>query len=343
MILIVTAAEDITAKVVIDALHALGRRDVFRLNLEAAHDDYAFTWTAGRHGITWSLRSHVDPATVVTSENVRAVYWRRLAVAQDGPMMSIPQSGRLDHHEVFWSLKWLLESLPARLFPFGHPEAHAAGDNKHRQTAAALRTGFTLPESCHSNDIAALRDFIRERQEVAIKAMRVSAVTTTGHAADARHIACKAFDPDFLAAQLEEAGPTQLFCQEAMQRRQDLRIMVFPHETVAASIDTTGLPDNKLDWRESTLDVAHGIVPLPEAFEAQLRQFLSLMGLTAGFFDFAQPEEGPPVFFECNTNAEWYWVEWMTGHPLSEAVARELIRTADAAASESPEGPASGA
>ena len=37
---------------------------------------------------------------------------------------------------------------------------------------------------------------------------------------------------------------------------------------------------------------------------------------------------GPPIFFECNTNAEWYWVEWMTGHPLSKAVAEELIRTA---------------
>lgn len=328
MILIVTASGDLTAKVVIEALHSLGHRDVFRLNLEEAHEHYDLAWTAGREGIQWSLRDRREPAVVITPENITAVYWRRLAVAQDGPMLSIPQSASLDNFEMFWSLKWLIEALPEQLFPFGHPQAHAAGDNKHRQIAAALASGFTVPESCHSNDPMALAAFIRRQPEIALKAMRVSAVTTSGDAADARHIACKAFAPDFLLTQLESAGRTQLFCQQAIQRRHDLRIMVFPRETIAAIIDTTKLPDNKLDWREDTLELAHGIQPVSPEFDRQLRHYLSLMGLTAGFFDFAQPASGPPIFFECNTNAEWYWVEWMTGHPLSKSVAEELIRTA---------------
>ena len=48
------------------------------------------------------------------------------------------------------------------------------------------------------------------------------------------------------------------------------------------------------------------------------------MELKAGYFDFARPEEGPPVFFECNTNAQWYWIEQITGHPISEAIAQGL-------------------
>ncbi len=327
MILIVTSQNDQTATRVIAALAALGRPDVVRLNLEEAHESHDFTWLAKQNGSHWSLRSRSEPDVSVTSESLTAVYWRRAAVAQDGAMLALPTSANLDQQEVFWSLKWLLESLPARLFPLGHPHSHAMGDNKHRQIAAALEVGFTIPESFHSNNLAALRDFIRSQSEIALKAMRVSAVSSTGAADDARHIACKAFAPEFLLHALENVTQSQLFCQQAVRRHEDLRIMVFPSETIVAAIDTSELPDNKLDWREDTLRLAHRILPIDPDFDRQLRQFLALMNLTTGYFDFAQPETGPPIFFECNTNAEWYWIEHLTASPIAGTVARELART----------------
>jgi len=330
LILLVTARNDHSAGVILDALSDLGHREVFRLNLEEAHAGYALTWSVGGKGIHWSLRSRAEPVAEIRSDTVSAVYWRRAAVAQDGAMLSIPNSANLDAFELFWSLKWLLESLPEDLFPMGHPNAHAAADNKHRQLAAALRVGFRIPDSFHSNDLPALRGFIRSQPSVALKAMRVSAVTSTGDAADARHIACKEFAPEFLLEVLDGVAQCQLFCQRAIRRDRDLRIMVLPSETIAAAIDTTRLADNKLDWREDTLDTPHHIVPVPPAFDRQLRDYLALMNLTAGFFDFAQPEGGPPVFFECNTNAEWYWIEWMTGHPIARAIAEELLATSRA-------------
>jgi hypothetical protein len=327
MILIVTSRNDITANHVITALAELGHTDVFRLNLEEAHEHYVLTWSAGQKGIHWSLRSRSEPAITVTSESLTTVYWRRAAVAQDGPMLALPTSANLDQQEVFWSLKWLLESLPTRLFPLGHPHRHAAGDNKHRQIAMALEVGFAIPESFHSNDLPSLRTFIRNQPEIALKAMRVSAVSSTGAADDARHIACKAFKPEFLLNTLKDLSLCQLFCQQAVQRHHDLRIMVFPSETIVATIDTSDLPDNKLDWREDTLRLTHRIQPIAPDFDRQLRQFLSLMNLTAGYFDFAQPETGPPIFFECNTNAEWYWIEHLTAHPIARTVAEELVRS----------------
>jgi hypothetical protein len=327
MILIVTASNDLTADLILNALAAQGHTAVFRLNLEEAHEHYALIWSAGPMGIQWSLRSLREPGLLITSDTVSAVYWRRAAVAQDGPMLALPTSANLDQQEIFWSLKWLLESLPARLFPLGHPNSHAAGDNKHRQVAAALEVGFTIPESFHSNDLTALRGFIKDQPAIALKAMRVSAVSTTGAAAEARHIACKSFQSDFLLNVIKDVSRCQLFCQEAVQRKHDLRIMVFPSETIVATIDTSQLPDNKLDWREDTLQLAHRIEPIAPAFDLQLRRFLALMNLSAGYFDFAQPASGPPVFFECNTNAEWYWIEHLTGHPISKTVAHELLCT----------------
>ena len=329
MILIVTSRNDRTAGAVIEALADLGRSDTFRLDLDEAHADHALTWSADGGGIRWSLRSRQDPSCVVSSENLTAIYWRRVSYVSDLRMMSVPASADLDASEVFWSLKWLLESLPSCYFPFGHPQAHATADNKHLQVAAALKVGFAIPESFHSNDPGDLRTFVSSRSELAVKALRVSAVTSTGDIADARHIACKAFPTARLLQALDGAPSTQLFCQQAIRRPHDLRIMVFPNETIAAAIDTSRLPDNKLDWREDSLQVAHRIVPVDPAFDRQLRAYLSEMGLTAGFFDFAEPEAGPPVFFECNTNAEWYWIEWLTKHPIARAVARELAAASD--------------
>ena len=333
MILIVTSSNDLTAGLIITALLEQGHTDFFRLNLEEAHEHYALIWSAGERGIEWSLRSRREPELVITSESVSAVYWRRVSVAQDGPMLALPTSANLDEQEVFWSLKWLLESLPARLFPLGHPYSHAAGDNKHRQLVAALEVGFTIPESFHSNDLPALRGFIEQQQAIALKAMRVSAVSTTGAADDARHIACKSFQSDFLLNVIKDVARCQLFCQAAVQRKHDLRIMVFPSETIVATIDTSKLPDNKLDWREDSLQLAHGIETIAPEFDQQLRRFLALMNLSAGYFDFAQPSSGPPIFFECNTNAEWYWIEHLTGHPISTKVAQELMRTSASAGS----------
>jgi hypothetical protein len=84
--------------------------------------------------------------------------------------------------------------------------------------------------------------------------------------------------------------------------------------------------ENRLDWREDFLHDPHRIVAIEPEFDRQLREFLSIMNLRAGFFDFAQPDDGPPVFFECNTNGGWLWLERENHLPVSEAVARELAR-----------------
>ncbi len=325
MIVIVTYPGDLTADFVKNALSQLGRDDVFLLELEKAHEKYEFSWQASDTRQDWTLRSRLNPETPLTSENISSIYWRRVAIAPGTPMLGLPTSDNLDDFEIFWSLRWLLESMPDNLFPLGHPHSHACAENKHRQITAARKVGFRIPSSCHSNDSTVLSQFIAAQEQIALKAMRVPALTRTGNYVESRHIACKAFAPEFLLEKLKEDRRTQLFCQKAIQRKRDLRIMVFPHTTIAAEIDTTKLPDNKLDWREFSLDAAHEIVPISPEFDKQMREYLALMNINVGYFDFAVPEDGPPIFFECNTNAQWLWIEKVTGYPISEAIARELI------------------
>lgn len=325
MIVIVAGEQDVTAKWVTDALVRAGRGDIFWVDLEKAHENLLITWSAGEEGVSWMLRSRNNPEKVLIPKNITAIWWRRIVSRLDSPMMGLPTSTNLDQYEIFWSLRWLLESLPHDKFPLGHPSAHSRGENKHLQMQAALKAGFIIPESFHANDIAALRGFISTQQNIALKAIRMPGVLRPGSTEEGRHIACTSFTQAFLLEKLKSVERTQLFCQQAVQRAKDLRIMVFPKETIAVEIDTSTLPDNKLDWREHSLTVAHQVVPIDPAFDRQLRHYLEIMNLTAGFFDFAAPEVGPPVFFECNTNAQWGWIEHLTGHPISEAVALELM------------------
>ena len=54
-------------------------------------------------------------------------------------------------------------------------------------------------------------------------------------------------------------------------------------------------------------------------------------GLNFGCFDIAVTPSGEFVFFECNPNGQWLWIEEFTGAPIGKAIA-ELLRTASQSA-----------
>lgn len=328
MIVIVATSNDSAIEQVVEALERLGRTDVFWLDLETAMEDVVLDSRVRNGKLQWSCWSKKRPDLVCSPETASAVYWRRPVSHHGSPLLGIPTSGNLDQVEIFSSIRWHLESLPASKFPLGHPWVFTRAENKHRQIEVAGRLGFRLPETLHSNDPERLAAFAREHSPVAVKALRVPAVRSGDDLLKARHISCRAFDGAQLADQLSGRERCQLYCQEAIARKRDWRITVLPHQTVCAEIDTSPLEGNKLDWREHSLELPHKIVELDPAFERQLRTFLAEMELTSGYFDFAVPDVGPPVFFECNTNAQWLWIQQVTGYPIAEAIARELMSVA---------------
>lgn len=42
-------------------------------------------------------------------------------------------------------------------------------------------------------------------------------------------------------------------------------------------------------------------------------------------FDIAVTKTNEAVFFECNPNGQWLWVENLTGLPIGKAIADELL------------------
>lgn len=326
MIIIVSTANDSAVSSVMAALEKKSRRDVMWLNLETAFTDVSFQSQVGPKGLSWSIQSRKHPELVATPENITAVYWRRPVSYLGSPFMGIPTSKNLDAVEIFWSIRWHLEALPAKLFPLGHPWSFARAENKHRQMETAVKLGFSVPATLHSNQPQLLEEFARNHSEVALKALRMPAVSLDGDVMKARHIHCKSFSGQKLADRLSTVDQCQLYCQETISRPADWRITILPHRVICAEINVSSLPEDVLDWRQFTENLPHRIIPVDSAFEAKLRAFLREMDIPAGYFDFAAPASGPPIFFECNTNAQWLWLEQITGYGYGEAIAEELCR-----------------
>ncbi|OKH31985.1 hypothetical protein NIES2101_41085 [Calothrix sp. HK-06] len=53
--------------------------------------------------------------------------------------------------------------------------------------------------------------------------------------------------------------------------------------------------------------------------------YMKAFGINFGCFDIAYSKSGEYVFFECNPNGQWLWIEELTGAPISKAVADMLI------------------
>jgi hypothetical protein len=128
-----------------------------------------------------------------------------------------------------------------------------------------------------------------------------------------------------LAGLLEAELEVAIYCQERIDKVADIRVNVLPGQTVACRIDTSGLPAGQVDWRMTTFKHPHEVIPMPADLDAQCRALLAALDLKWGAFDFGQTAAGAWVFFECNPNGQWLWVELAAGAPLAQIVARRLL------------------
>jgi hypothetical protein len=92
----------------------------------------------------------------------------------------------------------------------------------------------------------------------------------------------------------------------------------------ACRIESRGDDLTADDYRFDTKGLAHIAQECPE-LEGRLHGYMKALGLNFGCFDVMVARSGEPVFLECNPNGQWLWVEKMTGLPIGEGVARELM------------------
>ncbi|MGE0724907.1 MAG: hypothetical protein AB7O45_11055 [Alphaproteobacteria bacterium] len=327
-LLIVATESDPHADAVVEALGRAGFDDFLRL--DASRADRANAIEAHPADGRWRIAVRARPERFVDSRSVRAVYLRRLAGGSDVMRLFQPDAETLDRAETFAAVRWLVESLPAERFPFGHPIPLLAAENKLRQLAVARAVGLRTPETLYGNEAETLARFAEARGEVAVKPLANPILVDEGYAQHAALYAARRPGTD-LAQAIRARGQTQLYLQGRIAKRADLRLMVFPGRVLGCEIETGILGAEAMDWRPEIPRIPHRIVPVPADLEAKARAYLAAIGIGAGYFDFAVLDDGSHVFFECNPNAEWTWIARRTGHPVADEIAAELVAAVRAA------------
>jgi hypothetical protein len=196
--------------------------------------------------------------------------------------------------------------------------------NKLLQLRVAVEVGLTTPKSVFTNDAAVARQFAEIHPEIVIKPLHAPfAINEASSRATTRFMA-KVASRKSIEDYLLKSNSIVLFGQSKVSKTADIRANILPAVSLCCLIDSGQLSD--VDWRPATLELPHRTIEMPEQIERRCRQFLSMMNLKWGAFDFGIDKSGEWIFFECNPNGQWLWLELKTQCKLSQAFAEELVR-----------------
>lgn len=325
MILIITSKRDGHIESVSKHLDAAGIKWV-RLNTEdlTTNADITITPTNGS-GII-HLR---DSGRTVDLKKIRCVWFRK----PDPVNLSHLTLDEGSHDYVEAEVTEVLHGVYAMLRharwvndPFQTRLAH----RKLFQLQVAYRLGFRTPQTLVTNNAeTALRFADEVGGDLAIKSLGALNVTqdiggqTRQFGIFTRRIS-RAELQEF--RQLIPHMPTQF--QEFVPKLYELRITCVGREQVfACRIEPRPGELTDEDCRLDIHSLKHVACECPELHD-KLHAYMEAFGLNFGCFDIAITKSGEPVFFECNPNGQWLWVENLTGLPIGKAIAEALLAMA---------------
>ena len=79
--------------------------------------------------------------------------------------------------------------------------------------------------------------------------------------------------------------------------------------------------------RAEVYDLPHRVLTLPQSVGTQCIDLVSRLGLMFGAIDLILAPDGRYLFLEINPNGQWYWLEEITGVPLTTTISRPMRGT----------------
>jgi len=323
MILIVTSKKDGHVEAVSPHLDAAGIQWI-RLNTEdlATNADITITPTTGSGVIR--IR---DSGRIVDLQKIRCVWFRKpdpvnlshLALDEGSHDYVEAEFNEILHgvYAMLRHARWINDPFQTRL-------AH----RKLLQLQIANRLGFKTPQTLVTNNAGTALRFAAEiGADLAIKSLGALNVTQE---VGGQTMQYGIFTRRISRAELEEFQdkiphlPTQF--QEFIEKRYELRITCVGKRVFTCRIEPRPGEITDEDCRFDIRSLNHVACECPELHE-KLHTYMKEFGLNFGCFDVAITKTGEAVFFECNPNGQWLWIENLTGQPIGKAIAEELMTT----------------
>jgi len=221
-----------------------------------------------------------------------------------------------------------LYALLHRAFWINHPLTSRLAHRKMLQLNVARRVGFQTPRTLITNNVEnALAFAARCAWNLAIKSL--GSLSVTSHAQDGTvqyGIFTRRIGQEELLALQGTIPYMPTVFQEYIAKRHELRVTVVGKQIFACRIDSQANELTREDMRFDVRSLRHEIVQCPHPIAEKLLAYMQAFQLNFGCFDLAVSNDGTYVFFECNPNGQYAWVEELTGAPISAAIADMLIQ-----------------
>ena len=326
-ILIITCKNDTHPNSVIEILNK-ENIPYFRLNTEALMTEYEFGWfhQSGSKPSFFIKDKNTDE-TILGNE-VYSIWYRRPVLPEDLPYYSCENKEinkhNLEEAKAFYQYLMLFLS---DYYSIGNHNHDRFANSKMVQSFYADKVGLKISPTCYANTKKSIVNFTSKYDELIIKPLRNYNVSfSEGYSYE---LYANKIDSSLLQEQPEEAfSQTVCFLQEYVKKAYEVRITIMGSHLFACKIDSQKQDDDKgkIDFRQGyDHNLHHEMISLPKSIEEKCRQYLRLLHLNFGCFDFVVTPEGEYVFLECNPNGQWGWIEDECGVPMSEAMIDCLI------------------
>lgn len=275
--------------------------------------------TQGVHGFLCS------PEFTLDLNDVRGIWYRRPGdfVFLDGLTLEEDKWLREECSHFFRGL-WGT-CLRARWI--SNPDAIRAASIKAKQLAIATAMGFSVPRFIITNDIDRASQFFASCAAGAIvKVLAAPSLLYTQRAGTLYTHFVTEKDMEWLSA--IRFGPT--FLQEYVDKALDIRVTVIGKKIFAFGIHSRYSDEARIDFRRAKIyTLPHSIIELPIGLSTLCIDLVRCLGLSFGAIDLLLTPDGRYVFLEINPNGQWYWLEEITGAPLTSALCDSLAGDSD--------------
>lgn len=256
------------------------------------------------------------------SDRIRAVWGRKIWTPRMDESLD-PQYHQMCIRESSVMLRGFLDGLTDARW-VNHPDRDHEAENKLRQLRLAREAGLSIPRTLNTNDPARVREFFDELGGSMVAKLLRPLSTSMGAAP------YFVYTSEVRREDLDDAGMLRhcpMLFQEKVEKERELRIAYVDGELFAGAIDAKASARGRVDWRLSEPGEwlwAHGEVPGDVA--SALRELMSRLGLVYGAIDMIVTPGGEHVFLEVNPGGEWGMLERDLDLPISDAIARALLK-----------------
>ena len=328
MILIITNKEDVHPTFVIEILNKRNI-SVFRLNTEALLTDYDFCrWNDAAASQFFIINRQTGLR--LESKELTTVWDRRPELPSELP---IKGTAAIDKHNLEEAAGFLrfLRSYIADKPSVGSIKYDSLASSKMEQMRIALLVGLNVPSTCFSNRQEDFVAMAKRFDELVLKPIDSNSIWDEAENQEYVFYTQKVSSDSVMNAPKEAFSQTVTFVQNYIPKAFELRVTIVAGKVFCCKIESQHLLEDsgKTDWRQGDgKGLKYSSYNLPDEISQKCLQFLRLVKLNFGAFDFVVTPSGEYVFLECNPNGQWLWIELETGLKISEAIA-EVLETGE--------------